>query len=178
MIISKCNLPGEYILEPEKVEDERGFFANSWHEKEIKKNGLEPKLRECNISFNKKKGTIRGLHYQVSPYQQIKLIRCTRGRIFDVALDLRPISPTFLKWSSIELSSENYKMHLIPEGCAHGFQTLEDNSELFYQMTQFYMPKYTNGVKWNDKSFEISWPLEPTIISKKDSLWPSFNSEN
>ena len=122
----------------------------------------------------KKKGTLRGLHYQIIPYEGSKLVRCTRGKIFDVIVDLRPKPGTYLKWIGDKLSSNNHKMNYVPEGCAHGFQTLEDSTEVFYQMSQIYMSQYTRGVRWNDPTFNISWPLKPTIISKKDRMWKNF----
>jgi dTDP-4-dehydrorhamnose 3,5-epimerase len=174
LIFTKLGLCGEYALEPELCCDERGFFANSWNKKELKNKNLNSNILECNISFNKKKGTIRGLHFQKHPYEQVKIIRCTKGKIFDVALDLRKNSNTFLQSSALELSDTNHKLHYIPEGCAHGFQTLEDNSELFYQMSQFYFPKFSSGVKWDDPKFQIKWPLKPTVVSQKDKSWSIF----
>lgn len=174
MIFTETKLKGAFIIEIERQEDERGFFARTWDQKKFEENGLNPKLVQCNISFNKKKGTLRGMHYQISPYEEAKLVRCTRGKIFDVIIDLRFKSETFKKWVGVELSAENHKMLYVPEDCAHGFQTLEDNTEVFYQMSEFYMPKYTRGVKWNDKAFGIRWPALPTIVSKKDSIYSSF----
>jgi len=174
MIFKKTKIKGSFIIEPEKIKDARGFFALTWDNDEFKKNGLNSKLFECNTSFNKKKGTLRGLHYQITPYEGSKLVRCTRGKIFDVIVDLRPKSGTYLKWIGVKLSSNNYKMNYVPEGCAHGFQTLEDSTEVFYQMSQIYMSQYTRGVRWDDPTFNISWPLKPTIISKKDTMRKNF----
>lgn len=168
MIFTSGKCKGVFIIEPEKIEDERGFFARIWDQKKFEELGLDSKLVQCNISFNKKSGTIRGMHYQISPYEEAKLVRCTKGRIFEVMIDLRPDSGTFRKWESVELSSENYKMLYVPKGFALGFQTLEDNTEIFYQMSQEYKVEYSRGISWNDTAFQISWPLKPTIISKKD----------
>lgn len=175
MIFTETKLKGAYVIELEKLEDERGFFSTLWNDKIFEEKKLNAKLFECNISFNKKKGTLRGIHYQLSPYEGSKLIRCTRGKTFDVILDLRPKSKTFKQWIATELSAENYKMNYVPEGCAHGFQTLENNTELLYLMSQVYVPKYSQVVRWDDKAFGINWPLKPTVISKKDSSCASFN---
>lgn len=174
MIFNKTVLEGVYMIELEKIEDDRGFFARMWDGEEFAEQGLNNNLAQCSISLNKKKGTIRGLHYQSDPCQEVKLVTCLSGRIFDVVLDLRPNSTTFKKWISIELTSDNYKMCYIPEGFAHGFQTLEDNVKVFYQMSKKFVPDYYRGVKWNDPTFNIKWPMEPTIISKKDSSFPLF----
>jgi len=172
----KTKLAGAYIIELEKFEDERGFFINTWNKKKFEEKKLNVNLTECNIAFNKKKGTIRGLHYQVSPYEGAKLIRCTRGKIWDVTLDLRPNSETFKQWISVELSADNYKLNYIPEGCAHGYQSLEDNSEVLYLMSQVYMIEFERGIKYTDPTFNISFPLEKTIISKKDLSWELFKN--
>jgi dTDP-4-dehydrorhamnose 3,5-epimerase len=175
MIFSKTGINGAYVIKLEKNNDMRGFFARTWDAKEFKKFGLNPKIVQCSVSFNKKKGTIRGMHYQINPYGEDKLIRCTRGKIFDVIIDLRPKSSTFKKWFGVELSDKNYKMLYIPEGVAHGFQTLEDNAEVFYQISEFFMSKYARGIRWNDEVFRIRWPLKPTIISKKDRAYEPFD---
>jgi dTDP-4-dehydrorhamnose 3,5-epimerase len=174
MIFTETKLKGAFIIEPEKIDDERGFFARTWDQKKFEELGLDPRLVQCNISFNKKSGTIRGMHYQISPYEEAKLVRCTKGRVFEVMIDLRPKSETFRRWESVELSSENYKMLYVPKGFALGFQTLEDNTELFYQMSQEYKPEYSRGILWNDPAFQISWSLKPTIISKKDLLYKAL----
>ncbi len=174
MIFTETKLKGSFIIELEKVEDERGFFARSWDKKIFEEHGLNSKLVQCNISFNKKKGTLRGLHYQIPPYEEAKLVRCTKGKAFEVMIDLRQKSQTFLQWTGFELDSETYKMLYVPEGFALGIQTLEDNTELFYQMSQIYMPQYSRGILWNDEMFGIVWPLKPTVISKKDSSYIPF----
>lgn len=175
MLFTRIELKGAYVIEPERLEDERGFFARSWDTEVFKKYGLNPKLVQCNISYSKYMGTLRGMHYQIPPFEEAKLVRCTKGSIYDVILDLRVNSPTFKKWFGINLTSANYKMIYIPEGFAHGFQTLEDNTEVFYQMSQFHNPDSERGIRWNDPAFNIKWPLEQKIISRKDNSWEFFN---
>ena len=174
MIFDKIKLTDAFVIELEKQEDGRGFFARSWDQKIFQEHGLNPKLVQCNISFNKKKGTLRGLHYQSTPFQEAKLIRCTKGRIFDVIVDLRPNSGTFKQWYGIELNEHNCKMIFAPEGFAHGFLTLEDNCEVFYQMSEYYVPECAKGVRWNDKTFDIQWPETPKILSERDSNYSDF----
>jgi dTDP-4-dehydrorhamnose 3,5-epimerase len=171
MIFEPLDLEGSYVIEPEKIQDERGFFARSWDQTIFEKNNLNSKIVQCNVSFNKKKGTLRGMHFQTEPYPEEKLVRCTRGRAFEVIIDHRPNSKTFGKWTSIELSSKNYKMIYVPKGFALGFQTLEDNTELFYQMSQYFKPEFSSGIRWDDPKIKIEWPLEPTVISQKDQSW-------
>ena len=175
MIFRQTKLKDAFIIELECLEDERGFFARSWDDKIFGKKNLASKIVQANISFNKKKGTIRGLHYQLPPYEEAKLVRCTRGKIFDVIIDLRPKSSTFKKWVSFELSSEKHRSLYVPEGFAHGFQTMEDNSEIFYQVSQYYMPEYERGIRWDDPTFQICWPNKQIVISKKDSSYPPFS---
>lgn len=171
MIFTETELKGAFIIEIEKLEDERGFFARSWDSKEFKKRGMEPNLVQCNISFNNKKGILRGMHYQKEPFEEIKLVRCTKGRIFDVIVDIRKDSLSKNKWFGIELTESNHKMMYIPKGFAHGFQVLEDNSEVFYQMSQEFEPNYSTGKRWNSSLFNISWPIQPPILSKQDTSW-------
>lgn len=168
MIFKETKLKGAYIIEIEPIDDERGFFARSWCKEEFKQRGLNCNLVQCNISFNKKSGTLRGMHYQIAPYEEDKLVRCTSGAIYDVIIDLRPKSETFKQWISIELTAENRKMLYVPKGFAHGFQTLEDNAEVFYQMSEFYHHGHATGIRWDDESFKIEWPIEEKIISDKD----------
>ena len=168
MIFTPTELKDAYIVEPKKLEDERGFFARTWCEREFRDRGLNPNLVQCNISFNHKKGTLRGMHLQVEPYAEAKLVRCTQGAIYDVIIDLRPDSNTYKQWIAVELTPENHKALYVPEGFAHGFQTLADNTEVFYQMSQFYAPECARGYRWNDPSFNIDWPLEISVISDKD----------
>jgi len=178
MIFTETDLKGSYIIEPEKVEDDRGFFARTLEKKKFLELGLDIELFQSNISFNKQKGTIRGMHYQKAPYEEVKLVRCTQGKIFDVIIDLRSYSTTYKDWFGIELSSDNYKMIYIPKGFAHGFQTLEDNTEVFYQMSDCYMPEAARGVLWDDKDIGIKWPLTPTKISKKDLNYDPLRLED
>jgi len=172
----KTKIDGAYIIETNKVVDERGFFVNSWNKKEFRENNLDVNLTECNIAFNNKKGTIRGLHYQIPPSDGSKLVRCIRGSIWDIAVDLRPNSKTFKQWFNVELNEENNKLNYIPPGCAHGYQTLEDNSEMLYLMSQEYDLKYERGLKYSDPVFNIPFPLEVSNISKKDLSWDFFES--
>lgn len=175
MIFKETKVKGAYIIEIEPIEDERGFFARSCCKKELEEHGLNFNLVQCNISFNKKKGTLRGMHYQIWPYQEVKLVRCIRGAISDVIIDIRPDSSTFKQWISIELTENNRKILYIPKGFAHGFQTLEDNTEVFYQVSEFYHPECQRGIRWNDLSFNIKWPYEKNrIISVKDRNWRNY----
>ncbi|MFH1618763.1 MAG: dTDP-4-dehydrorhamnose 3,5-epimerase [bacterium] len=174
MLFVETKLKGAFIVEPERLEDERGFFARICCRREFEGHGLSPRLVQCNISFNKKKGTLRGMHYQAAPYAEAKLVRCTMGAIYDVILDLRPESPTLRQWAAVELNAENRKMLYIPEGLAHGFQTLTADAEVFYQMAEFYHPECARGVRWDDPAFGIKWPLSDRIMSEKDLNYPDF----
>jgi dTDP-4-dehydrorhamnose 3,5-epimerase len=174
LIFEKTTLNGAYIIGPQRLEDERGFFARAWCQKEFQEQGLNPRLVQCNISFNHKRGTLRGMHYQVAPYEEVKLVRCTKGAIYDVIVDLRPDSPTFKKHLAVILSAENRKMLYIPEKFSHGFITLEDNTEVFYQMSEFYSARCARGFRWNDPAFQIQLPLEVAVISERDRNYPDF----
>lgn len=178
MIFKETSLNGAYIVELDPIEDDRGFFARSWCKDEFYKHKLNTKLIQCNISFNKLKGTLRGMHFQVKPYEEAKLVRCTRGAIYDVIIDMRTSSRTFLKWVGIELTEDNRRALYIPEGFAHGFQTLEDNSEVFYQMSEEYHPECARGIRWNDPEFNIKWPLDVSKISYKDESFKNFSIDN
>ena len=175
MNFQELDFEGVYIVELKKEIDNRGFFVRSWDKKEFQENGLNSNLVQCNISFNKIKGTIRGLHYQKSPYQESKYVRCLKGKVYEIFVDLRKESKTFLKWRGIELDTEKFSFLYIPEGFALGFQTLEDNTELLYQMSQYYKPEYSWGIIWNDKNLKIKWPLEMTVISEKDLSLPNLD---
>jgi len=174
MIFTQTKLHGAFIMEPEKLEDDRGFFARSWCESEFKAHGLNPRLAQCSISFSKHKGTLRGMHYQTAPCEEAKLVRCTAGSIYDAIIDLRPESATFKKYFGLVLTPHNHKMLYVPEGFAHGFLTLEDNTEVFYQISEFYSPEHGRGVRWNDPAFSIEWPLLPHRISDRDRNYPAF----
>jgi dTDP-4-dehydrorhamnose 3,5-epimerase len=208
MIFTETKLKGAYIIELEPILDERGFFARSFCQREFEKYGLNPCVAQCNISYNKKKGTLRGMHYQLSPFEEARLVRCQRGAIYDVIIDLRPDSATYCQWVAVELSADGVpltahgsqptaycsqltastsqlaayclpltasnRMLYIPEGFAHGFLTLEDNTEVFYQMSEFYAPGYGQGIRWNDPAFGITWPEEINVISDQDKNYPDF----
>lgn len=174
MIFKETKLKGAFVIEIEKREDERGFFARTWCQQEFAEHGLNFSLAQANIGFSRKKGTLRGLHYQVAPHQEAKLVRCTAGAIYDVMIDLRPASLTYQQWFGIELTADNHRMLYVPEGFAHGYQTLADDTEVFYPVSQFYAPGAERGVRYNDPTFEIEWPLEVQVISEKDKNWPNY----
>lgn len=167
-------LEGVYLIELEPVHDERGFFARTWCKEEFQEHGLNPNLAQCSLSFNKKKGTLRGMHYQCEPHQEAKLVRCCAGAIYDVVLDLRRGSQTFGKWFVAELSASDQKTLYIPEGCAHGFQSLEDESTVFYQISESYHPESARGVRWNDPLFSIKWPIATPILSERDRSFADY----
>jgi len=174
MRFTKSKVDGAFIIDLENFEDERGFVAYAWSEKEFLEQGISTKFLEMILSFNLRKGTLRGMHFQNKPFAQAKLVRCTKGAIYDVAIDLRPDSPTYKKWDAVELTARNRRMFYIPEGCAHGFQTLEDETEVLYQMSNVYSPDCAGGVRWNDPAFGVDWPqCERTIISR-DRDYPDF----
>ena len=164
----ETSLKGSYIIELEKLEDERGFFTRMWDEEIFQNKKLNSRLVQISLSSNKKKGTLRGMHFQEKPFEETKIVRCVKGKIFDVIIDLRSNSKTYKKWISIELNSNDLKMIYIPEGFAHGFQTLEDNTEVMYQMSNWFSPEHAKGIRWNDQKFNIKWPINEPIISKKD----------
>jgi dTDP-4-dehydrorhamnose 3,5-epimerase len=168
MIFTETKLKGAYLIDLDVHEDERGFFARTWCVDEFEKYGLNQRLVQCNISFNKKRGTLRGMHYQAEPYEEAKLVRCTMGALYDVIIDLRSDSPTFKEWFSVELTAQNHRALYVPEGLAHGFQTLVDKTEVFYQMSEFFHPECARGVRWDDPAFGIVWPIPNPIISNKD----------
>jgi len=176
MIFTETKLKGAFVIELEKLEDPRGFFARAFCQKEFKEHGLNPNIVQSNVSLNFKKGTMRGMHFQAAPYQEVKMIRCTRGAIFDVIIDLRKNSPTYKRWVSIELTEDNYKMLYIPEDFAHGYLTLKDKSEVIYFVTQFYQPNSEAGVRYNDPAFGIQWPakVDPRMMTDKDKNWPDY----
>ncbi len=176
MIFRETDLPGVYTIEQERLRDERGFFARTYCSREFKERGLNPVFVQCNTSFNSTKGTLRGMHYQAAPYEEAKLVRCTMGAIYDVIVDLRTDSGTFKKWISVELNDMTGTMLYIPGGVAHGFLTLKDNTEVFYQMSEFYMPLYAKGVRWSDPAFDIKWPMEVQMISERDRTYPDFDT--
>ena len=174
MIFTETKFKGANIIELQKLEDERGFFARSFCRYEFENHGLNPNVIQCNVSFNAKRGTMRGMHYQVKPFEEAKLVRCTMGSIYDVIIDLRSDSPSFKDFIGLELSAHNRSALYIPEGFAHGFLTLEDNTEVFYQMSEFYNPDASRGFRYNDPMFGISWPQEVQVISDRDRTYPDF----
>lgn len=170
----ETKLPGVFEVQIEPTADERGFFARSWCQKEFRDHGLNSELVQCSVSLNPRKGTLRGMHYQGAPFAEAKLVRCTAGAIYDVVLDLREESPTFKQWFAAVLSAENRHSLYTPEGCAHGFLTMSDDSEVLYQMSEFYHPEAGRGVRWNDPAFQIAWPGKVEVISERDQAYPDF----
>jgi dTDP-4-dehydrorhamnose 3,5-epimerase len=175
MLFIETRLKGAYIIELEKREDARGFFARTWDGKIFEEHGLVGTVVQQNASFTRGVGTIRGMHYQKAPYQETKLIRCTRGEIFDVIVDLRPASPTFKEWLGIELTEKNYRMLYVPKDFAHGFQTLQENTEVTYLVSEAYHPEAEAGLRYNDPAIGIDWPLPIKSVSEKDANWPDFS---
>ena len=175
MIFKETRLAGSYVVEVQKLADHRGFFGRAWCAREFEAHGLNPKFVQINTSCTKKKGTIRGFHFQIKPYGEAKFIRCTRGRIFDVIIDLRPESPTFKQWVGHELSADNAMMVYAPEHFAHGFVSLEDDCEVYYPVTEFYTPQAERGIRWNDPTFNIEWPIPIEIFTEKDMSHPNFD---
>ena len=175
MIFRETKLKGAYIVDIERREDDRGFFARTWCRREFEAHGLNSKLAQCSMSFNAKKGTLRGMHYQVNPFAEAKLVRCTRGSLCDVIVDLRRDSPSFKEHLGVTLTSDNRTMLYVPESFAHGFLTLEDNTEVHYQISEFHAPDYAKGFRWNDPAFGIVWPSDVMIISDRDRNYPDFD---
>jgi dTDP-4-dehydrorhamnose 3,5-epimerase len=174
MIFKETPLKGAFQIELVPHQDERGFFARSWCAREFEEHNLNPRVAQCNVSFNKKRGTLRGLHYQVAPFEEAKLVRCTQGSLYDVIVDLRPGSATFRQHFAAVLSASNRSMVYIPEGFAHGFLTLEDDTEVFYQMSGFYSPEHSRGIRWNDPALGIVWPETLRVISERDRTYPDL----
>ncbi|MGH2454202.1 MAG: dTDP-4-dehydrorhamnose 3,5-epimerase [bacterium] len=174
MIFTETALRGAAIVEPEPLGDERGFFARTWSQAQFEGRGLNARVVECSISFSRRRGTLRGLHYQAEPFAETKLVRCTMGAVYDVIVDLRRESPTFARWVGVELSAENRRLLYVPEGFAHGFLTLTDDCEVCYQISQHHVPEAARGVRWDDPAFGIVWPSAPTLISERDRRFPDF----
>jgi dTDP-4-dehydrorhamnose 3,5-epimerase len=174
VIFTETTLPSVWVITPELHEDHRGFFARTWCEREFAARGITDRWVQCSVSFNKTKGTLRGLHYQRALHEEAKLVRCTMGRVYDVVVDLRPSSPTFKAHVAVELSAASRKAVYVPPGCAHGFQTLENDTELFYQISEFHAPGYAAGVRWDDPAFGITWPDPQPIIADRDRAYPDF----
>jgi len=176
MRFTETTLPGAFVVDVERHEDERGFFARSWCTQEFRDRGLNPCVVQCNISWNRIKATLRGMHYQATPHAEVKLVRCTRGSVYDVIVDLRERSPTYLGHVGVELSADSHRALYIPDGFAHGFMTLEDDTEVFYQMSALYEPSAAKGVRWNDPAFGIDWPLPVSMISSRDRDYADFRT--
>src|SRR6266446_850547 len=174
MIFHETKLQGVFEIDLDPKPDERGFFARCWCQKEFESHRLNPKVVQCSVSFSARKGTLRGLHYQAAPYPETKVVRCTRGAIYDVVVDLRPQSPTFKEWIAVVLTATNRHIVYVPEGCAHGFLTLEDETEVFYQMSEFYHAESARGVRWDDPAFQIVWPGVVAVISERDRTYPNL----
>lgn len=178
MKFTETILPGAYIVELEPIRDRRGFFSRVICHREFDALGLITDFVQANLTFSEKRGTLRGMHYQIAPHKEIKLVRCTRGAVYDVIVDMRPDSPTYLQWLSLELNADNRRMIYIPGEFAHGYMTLQDETEVFYEVGQFYAPEYERGFRWNDPAVNIEWPeIEPLILSNKDQTWPNFVPE-
>lgn len=175
MIYTETKLKGAFLIDLEPKEDERGFFARTWDRRKFRERGLDPDIVQSNLSYSRRAGTLRGLHYQAAPYEETKLIRCTSGAIYDVILDLRPHSPTHLQWSAAELTEDNLRMLYVPKGFAHGFQTLTDDVEVIYHVSEYYTPEAERGIRWNDPQFAFEWPDVPVrTMSEKDRSWPDY----
>ena len=177
MIFTKTDLEGAFVIQIQKLEDERGFFARTFCQQEFQEHGLNPNFVQCNISYNKTNGTMRGMHFQAAPHQEAKLVRCTQGAIQDVIIDIRPGSTTYLKHFSINLSASDHNALYVPEGFAHGFLTLEPETYVFYQMSEFYAPGYGRGFRWNDPAFNIEWSGEVRMISERDTNYADYSEE-
>ncbi|MDF0643848.1 MAG: dTDP-4-dehydrorhamnose 3,5-epimerase [Nitrospira sp.] len=174
MIFTETKLKGSYVIDLERITDERGFFARGWCAKEFSSHGLSPVIAQVNIGHSTKKGTIRGMHFQIAPYAEVKVVHCNRGSLYDVIIDLREGSSTRGQWVGVELTASNGRMVYVPEGFAHGYQTLEDETRLVYQTSQFYVKEAAKGVRYNDSAFAIAWPLPVSVVSSGDDNWPDY----
>ncbi len=175
MIFNETNVQGCFVIDADRFDDERGFFSKIWDIKEFAQRGLSTEFAQFNLAFNHKAGTLRGMHFQIAPDEEVKLVRCTRGSVFDVIVDLRPQSPTYLKHAGVELTSDNYRTFYVPKGCAHGYITLTDNAEVTYNVSAGYAPQSARGVRWNDPAFAIKWPMKPRVINARDDTYPDFS---
>jgi len=176
MIFTQTRILGAYLIQPRKIEDHRGYFTRLWCDNEFREHGLRTELAQSNAGFSRQRGTLRGLHFQVAPHSEVKVVRCTRGAMFNVIVDLRPESPSYKLWVGVELSEKNSDTLYVPEGCAQGYMTLEDNTEMCYHTSEFYHPESASGVTYNDPEFGIVWPMEATIISDQDRTWPDYST--
>lgn len=177
MTFTETKLKGSFLIDIKKIEDHRGFFSRSWCQREFAEHDLVISIAQSNIGFNQIKGTLRGMHFQIAPHGETKLVRCTMGAVLDVIIDLRRDSPTYMQWVAAELTADNRRMMYVPEGFAHGYQTLVDNTELLYSTSEFYAPELARGVRFNDPKFCIKWPLEVQVISDQDARWPDHKDE-
>jgi dTDP-4-dehydrorhamnose 3,5-epimerase len=177
VIFRQTELKGSYLIEVEPIQDDRGFFARSFCRKEFETHGLATEFVQCNISYNKKKGTLRGMHLQTSPHEEAKIVSCIRGALYDVIVDLRKMSPTYCKWLSFELKAEENTMLYVPKGFAHGFQTLVDDTSVYYHMSELHYPECAKGYRWNDPAFGIEWPYDEMVISDKDHSYPLLSKD-
>jgi dTDP-4-dehydrorhamnose 3,5-epimerase len=175
MIFTETPIVGAFLITPERHQDSRGFFVRTYSREEFRRRGLNHDWEECSLSFNSRRGTLRGMHFQAQPHSEAKLIRCTRGAITDIILDLRPNSSSFKAWTSVKLDSENREQLYIPQGLAHGFQTLVQETEVSYQISTSYRPELARGVRWNDPAFDIEWPLRISEMSDRDRAFPDFS---
>lgn len=177
MIFTETPIAGAWIVDPEPKGDERGFFARAWCEREFGARGLAARFVQCNNAFSRHRGTLRGLHYQAEPHGEVKLMRCIGGAVFDAIVDMRPGSPSYLRWYGVALSADNRRALYVPTGCAHGYETLTDDCEVLYPVSAFYVPGAERGVRWDDPMIRIAWPLPPAHLSEKDRHWPDLNRE-
>lgn len=174
MKFTESRIPGAWIIDLTEIHDDRGFFAVTWRPEEFLQRGIEPAVAQCNLAFNHKRGTLRGMHFQSAPHAQAKIVRCTRGALVDVIADLRPESPTYCQWDAVELTADNHRMLYMPGGVAHGYLTLEDDTEAYYHASTPWVREAESGVRWNDPAFGIAWPSAPAIISGRDATWPDY----
>jgi dTDP-4-dehydrorhamnose 3,5-epimerase len=174
MQYTPSRIPGAWVIDVTKITDARGFFAMTWLPRELSERGMNPSLAQCNLAYNTRRGTLRGMHFQKAPHAQAKIIRATRGALLDVIVDLRAGSPTFRQWDAVELTADNHRMLYMPEGVAHGYLTLVDGTEAYYHASAPWVPEAESGVRWNDPAFGIKWPFEPGVISEKDGAWEDF----
>jgi dTDP-4-dehydrorhamnose 3,5-epimerase len=172
MQYTRSKVAGAWVIDITRIEDARGFFAVTWLPDEWRERGMNPALAQCNLAFNHRRGTLRGMHFQKAPHAQAKLVRCTRGALVDVIIDLREDSPTFRRWDAVELTADNHRMLYMPEGIAHGYVTLADGTEAYYHASSPWVREAESGVRWDDPAFGVEWPVEPTVISDKDRQWP------
>ena len=175
MIFSKTSVHGAYVLDVNRIGDSRGYFGRLWCEREMAEQGLVSHIKQSNIGFSPQAGTLRGMHYQKPPHQEVKIVRCTRGAVYDVVVDLRPDSPTYRAWHGLELNPDNASMLYVPEGCATGYLTLVENSEIYYHTSEFYVPEAATGIRYDDPQFGIKWPGEIKALSENDTEWPDFS---